>query len=82
MYFSPPFTGPELEARRNMASHSFRSVHFHQRYPESDENWAPVDECERCHVLADSERSRYPCGAAPNPLKLDEWFSKKSKKSA
>ena len=82
MYVSPPFTGPEAEARLNIASHRFRPVSLFQRYSESSEDWDPVEECQQCHVLADSERSRYPCGAAPPALKFDEWFSKKTKKSA
>ena len=82
MYVSPPFNGTETEARRNVASHSFLPVDLYERYSESSEDWSPVSECQQCHVLATSERSRYPCGAAPEALKLDAWFSQKTKKSA
>ena len=73
---SPPFDGPESEARRNVASHKWRSVDLYQRYMEANENWAPVKECLQCGVIADSGRSRYACGTAPDGLRLQEWLSK------
>mgnify|MGYP001158678796 CR=1 FL=1 len=71
-YFSPPFTGPEEEARHNKASHTWQTVHLYQRYPEASEDWTPVDECNKCGVLSKSERSRYACGAAPEAEKFRE----------
>lgn len=73
---SPPFDGSEADARRNVASHIWRSVHLYQRYMEAKDHWAPVTECRQCGVIADSERSRYACGSAPDGLRLQEWLSK------
>lgn len=73
---SPPFDGSEAEARHNIASHKWHSVNLYQRYTEAHENWAHVKECRLCGVIADSARSRYACGAAPDGLRLDEWLSK------
>jgi hypothetical protein len=72
VYYSPPFSGSEVEARRNVASHTWRTVHLHQRYSEASENWDPVDECHKCGVLSKSERSRYACGKAPPAEKFTE----------
>jgi len=73
---SPPFDGSEDEAKHNVASHKWQSVHLYQRYTEANEDWAPVEECRLCGVIADSNQSRYACGTAPDGLRLDEWLNK------
>ena len=73
---SPPFDGSEDEPQRNVASHKWHSVNLYQRYTEANENWAPVQECRLCGVIAKSTRSHYACGTAPDGLRLQEWLRK------
>lgn len=63
-----PFSGSPVEADRNVDAHNWRVIRLHDRYPEAQESWPPVVSCVDCGVLADSEASKYPCGAAPEPV--------------
>ena len=71
-YITPPFDGSDGEAKRNIASHLWRTVHLSVRYPEASDKWDPVEECNRCGVLGGSERSRYACGTVPPAKKFTE----------
>ena len=74
--YTPTFPGTEEEAARNVDSHNWRVFRFHEFYHEASQDWPPIVECEDCGCLADSDRSNYPCGEAPNMVKLEDLRKK------
>lgn len=74
--YTPSFSGTEEEADQNYDTHVWRVFRFHEMYDEASKDWPPVVDCSVCGVLADTERAKYACGAAPTPVKLEHLRKK------
>lgn len=69
----PKFEGSEEEAEANVDSHSWQVVDLGMSHPEVRE-FPPIVQCSVCNALADTEKSRWPCGGAPPEMSAEDWL--------